>query len=166
MLIDAFQRENVTRLAKDSIFMMPHLGVLSQVHPQAASEVFDKDCMIYLGTCIAPVGTAKAGKPCLSYSVTLPGDEDIRVSLSVGEMKMHRLQVGATARIHLDPSRDFDVGKGRGVPMDATVQGGTAGLIIDCRGRPLTLPQDPAVRISMLKTWIEELGIYPSGALQ
>ena len=42
MLIDAFQPEGVTTLAKDSIFMMPHLGVLDQVHPQAAMDVFEK----------------------------------------------------------------------------------------------------------------------------
>ena len=63
MLVDAFLPEGVTRLAKDSIFMMPHLGVLSQVHSQAATEVFEKDCLIYLGTCIAPRGTAKLGRP-------------------------------------------------------------------------------------------------------
>src|SRR4029079_6564 len=50
MLIDAFEPEGVTTLAKDSIFMMPHLGVLAQVHPQAALEVFERDCLIYLGT--------------------------------------------------------------------------------------------------------------------
>ncbi len=50
LLIDAFQPEGFTTLAKDSIFMMPHLGVLAQVHPKAAMEVFERDCLIYLGT--------------------------------------------------------------------------------------------------------------------
>ncbi len=35
MLIDAFEPEGFTALAKDSIFMMPHLGVLAQVQPSA-----------------------------------------------------------------------------------------------------------------------------------
>ncbi|HUU45703.1 MAG TPA: glutamate mutase L, partial [Acidobacteriota bacterium] len=41
MLIDAFLPEGITRLAVDSIFMMPQLGVLAEVHPQAATEVFN-----------------------------------------------------------------------------------------------------------------------------
>ena len=45
MLIDAFLPEGVTRLAKDSIFMMPHLGVLSQTLPGAAATVFARDCL-------------------------------------------------------------------------------------------------------------------------
>ena len=81
MLIDGFHPEGITRLSKDSIFMMPHLGVLSQVHPRAATEVFEKDCLIYLGTCIAPVGTAKYGKPCLDYTVTFPGGEKEKGSI-------------------------------------------------------------------------------------
>ena len=61
MMIDAFEPEGFTELAKDSIFMMPHLGVLAQVHPQAALEVFERDCLIYLGTCVAAKGTGKPG---------------------------------------------------------------------------------------------------------
>jgi len=52
MLIDAFQPEGITKLAVDSIFMMPQLGVLSEVHAKAATEVFNKDCLIHLGTCV------------------------------------------------------------------------------------------------------------------
>ena len=59
MLIDAFLPEGVTRLAVDSIFMMPHLGVLLTVHEKSATEVFNKDCLVPLGTCIAPVGEGK-----------------------------------------------------------------------------------------------------------
>jgi hypothetical protein len=39
-----------TRLSVDSIFMMPHLGVLSTINEKAATDVFVRDCMIYLGT--------------------------------------------------------------------------------------------------------------------
>ncbi|GAH46233.1 unnamed protein product, partial [marine sediment metagenome] len=56
MAIDAFLPEGVTRIAVDSIFMMPHLGVLSTVHEESATEVFEKDCLLPLGHCIAPAG--------------------------------------------------------------------------------------------------------------
>ena len=38
MLIDAFEPQGVTKLAVDSIFMMPQLGVLAQELPEAAPE--------------------------------------------------------------------------------------------------------------------------------
>ena len=62
MLIDAFQPRGFTTLAKDSIFMMPHLGVLAQVHPKAATEVFEKDCLIYLGNVRRGGGRRQAGQ--------------------------------------------------------------------------------------------------------
>ena len=61
MMLDAFEPEGVTHLAVDSIFMMPQLGVLAQVNQEAATQVFERDCLIHLGSCIAPVGVAKPG---------------------------------------------------------------------------------------------------------
>jgi hypothetical protein len=71
MMVDAFLPEGITKLAVDSIFMMPQLGVLSTVHAKASLEVFEKDCLIHLGSCIAPVGQQKAGKSTLEYEIEM-----------------------------------------------------------------------------------------------
>lgn len=47
MMVDAFLPEGFTRLAVDSIFMMPHLGVLASVHPKAAMQVL-KEIVLFL----------------------------------------------------------------------------------------------------------------------
>lgn len=165
MLIDGFHPEGITTLAKDSIFMMPHLGVLSSVHTTAATEVFDKDCLIYIGTCIAPVGVTKPGKPCLTFSVELPGGETSEGSLNYGEMKKLNLDVGARAKVTVHPTKAFDVGKGRGVSVEREVHGGTAGIIFDGRGRPLSITQEPTQRVESLKSWMTALNVYPDTAL-
>jgi len=33
------------------------------------------------------------------------------------------------------------------------------GLIIDCRGRPLALPDDPSIRVQKLREWHTALGL-------
>src|SRR5437868_5191178 len=68
MMMAAYQPEGVTELAVDSIFMMPQLGILSTVLPEAATQVFDRDCLIRLGTVIAPVGTARPGEEIATVS--------------------------------------------------------------------------------------------------
>ncbi|RLC57178.1 MAG: methylaspartate mutase, partial [Candidatus Cloacimonadota bacterium] len=45
MMVDAFLPEGITRLAVESIFMMPRLGVLAEISEKAATEVFEKDCL-------------------------------------------------------------------------------------------------------------------------
>ena len=106
MLIDAFEPEGITELAKDSIFMMPHLGVLASVHPQAALEVFEKDCLISLGTCIAPKGQGKPGKPCFRYRIDGPNLQETG-ELMCGDVRLFPLSESQTARVVLEPSRGF-----------------------------------------------------------
>lgn len=136
MMIDAFEPEGITEIAKDSIFMMPHLGVLASVHPQAAIEVFERDCLIQLGTVIAPKGNAKPGKSCFRYNIvgkTLNQSGEI----FVGDFEVFELGLEETAKVELTPSRGFDLGNGPGNQVEATIRGGTVGLILDGRGRPI-----------------------------
>ncbi|NOX55504.1 MAG: methylaspartate mutase [Planctomycetes bacterium] len=160
MLIDAFQPEGFTTLAKDSIFMMPHLGVLAQVHAQAALEVFERDCLIYLGTCIAPRGTGKPGKPCFQYLVEAEGFRD-EGEMAFGELKRLPLEPDQTARVTVRPARGFDVGAGPGKELTREVKGGTVGLILDARGRPLQFGDDPAATRQQVAQWYAALDLYP-----
>ncbi|MDP7277285.1 MAG: glutamate mutase L [Planctomycetaceae bacterium] len=141
MLVDAFQPEGITTLAKDSIFMMPHLGVLAHVHPEAALQVFERDCLVYLGTCIAPAGTGKPGKRGVSFQISGEGiDESGEVEF--GQMQLLPLADGLLARAVIEPARGFDAGEGDGKPIEREIRGGTVGVILDGRGRPLKLPED------------------------
>jgi uncharacterized protein (TIGR01319 family) len=159
MLIDAFEPEGFTTLAKDSIFMMPHLGVLAEVHPQAALEVFEKDCLVYLGTCVAAKGTAKPGKDCFSYRIT---GKTLNESgtMHFGELKLFPLGEGETAKVSVEPTRSFDLGAGAGKPVEREVRGGTVGLILDARGRPLQLPQERSACRQSTTAWVKALDLY------
>ncbi len=159
MLIDAFEPEGITRLAKDSIFMMPHLGVLAEVHLQAALEVFERDCLIYLGTCVAPRGQGKPGALCFRYRLERAGAVDSG-EIPFGQWRWLALGLGETARMVIEPTRGFDVGAGKGRSVQCEVHGGTVGLILDARGRPLALPADPAQTRSLMKAWFEEANLY------
>jgi hypothetical protein len=172
MMIDAFLPEGITRLAVDSIFMMPQLGVLSTVHQQAATEVFNKDCLIHLGTCVAPAGDAKEGKEMLSYSIEFPDGRKEEGKLMYGEMKSFELgfdestNLPLKARAKLDPAGKLDLGEGSGKSIERNLSGGVVGIILDGRGRPFHLPTDDAKRVSKLIEWMTELDIYPKEALE
>ncbi|MCK4511207.1 glutamate mutase L, partial [bacterium] len=161
MLIDGFLPEGVTRLAVDSIFMMPQLGVLAEVHKQSATEVFDKDCLIHLGTLVAPVGTGQEGKPCIKFETTLPDGTSISDDIPFGEMKVYPLGIGETATAKVTPARGFDAGAGPGKPLEGTLSGGVVGLIVDTRGRPFVLPTDEGERVRKLNEWAAAFDAYP-----
>lgn len=161
MLIDAFEPAGVTRLAKDSIFMMPHLGVLAKVHPKAALDVFERDCLIELGACIAPSGRGRLGQVCLKYRFT--GDLAASGELRCGDVAKFPLGPGEWAEAELHPSREFDVGNGPGRSLTAKIAGGTVGVLLDGRGRPLAIPGDRAERVAALKRWHRTWGVVPDG---
>ncbi len=161
MMMDAYQPEGVTLLTVDSIFMMPQLGILSTVHPEAATQVFERDCLIYLGTCIAPVGVAKEGEPCVT--VQFQGKTE---AIPFGAIKVYPLGFKngedgdpETAEIVVTPAKNFDLGEGRGKELRRTVQGGVAGVIIDTRGRPLQIPTEDAARVAKMKQWLRAMNL-------
>ncbi|MCX6843964.1 MAG: glutamate mutase L [candidate division WOR-3 bacterium] len=162
MTMDAFQPEGVTRLTVDSIFMMPHLGVLTEVHPEAAYEVFEKDCLIHLGTCIAPVGSGKNGVKCVHVKVVKADGKEMAARVDFGDIAVLPLGVGESAKAIISPERGFDVGVGAGKAHEAQVEGGLVGVIIDCRGRPLVLPENDSTRMEALRKWAVQLNAYPA----
>lgn len=161
MTIDAFQPEGITRLAVDSIFMMPHLGVLSTVHEKSATEVFNKDCLIPLGFCIAPLGVGKEGQKVITIKLQRKDEKPKEVVVKFGEIKLLPLSQEEEAKIMLYPEKGFDVGEGRGKSLEATVFGGVVGLVIDCRGRPFNLPENKGKRMEKLNEWFAAMNLYP-----
>jgi len=160
MMIDAFLPEGVTQLAVDSIFMMPQLGVLSQVNKEAATQVFNRDCLIHLGTCIAPTGQAKKGSSCLEISVNMPSGI-VEDTIPAGELKLYKVGMDEVVQVKIQPNRHFDAGAGNGQVVETEVRGGVVGLVIDTRGRPLEMSADTAQSVEDLKTWLQTLDVYP-----
>ncbi len=161
MMIDSFEPEGVTQIAVDSIFMTPHLGVFSSVHEEAATVVFEKDCLIYLGTCIAPAGQLKPKKPVMRVEMQLPGGGSMNEELEAGEIR----RIEATHDDELTATftplqKQLDLGAGPGKPVSKTVRGGVAGIVIDTRGRPIQVPMDDT-RVPTLKRWVDAMGEYP-----
>lgn len=171
MLIDGFLPEGVTRLAVDSIFMMPQLGVLSTLHEKAATEVFNKDCLIHLGTCVAPVGEGKEGREVMSYKIELPDGRTEEGNIMFGQMKLIKLGFGEDglplrAKAEFNPTRGFDLGRGKGNKIEGMISGGITGIVLDGRGRPFKLPTDAKTRVEKLKKWMLEVEIYPKEELE
>jgi len=167
LLINAFLPEGVTRLAVDSIFMMPHLGVLSEISTKAATEVFRKDCMVYLGSCVAPVGKGKLGKPALTAKLQLPDGKTWEEEIPFGEVRLIPCGVGEVAKASLKAHGGLILDQNKNRELNVDLHGGIVGIVLDTRGRkPFELPTDKAQRIAMLKKWMREFKAYPEAILQ
>jgi hypothetical protein len=145
----------------DSIFMMPHLGVLSTIDEKAATDVFVRDCMVYLGTCVAPIGQGKDGERCADYEIAFPDGKVVKDQLAFGELRLFPLALNQKATIIMQPAKQVNLGAGPGTPVTREVQGGVVGLMLDGRGRPLQLPADQPARVAALTKWFKAVELYP-----
>ena len=160
MMLDAFQLEGLTEVAVDSIFMMPHLGVLSQIDEEAALEVLRESCLIMLGSVIAASGQRKRGKPCFTYEIHTDSDT-FEGEMKYGDLMRIPLAEDEKCRVEIEPERGIDVGAGRNRPLETECSGGQVGLILDARGRPLDLPEDESERRELVREWNRAVDVYP-----
>ncbi|MEF3280779.1 MAG: glutamate mutase L [Elusimicrobiota bacterium] len=160
LMTDSYQLEGITMLAVDSIFMMPHLGVLSQISEKAALDVFYNDCLIKLGTTIAPVGVAKEGELILEWEIKTKEGKVINGELRFGEIYLVELP-DDEAEIILKPMKGFNAGEGKNAKVKAKIQGGVGGILFDGRGRPLEISKSESKRIENLNKWLSKIKMYP-----
>jgi hypothetical protein len=169
-LLDALQPVGLTRLVIDWASIWPQLGAIATLLPLAASQVLERDAFRELGTIIAPIGEARDGEPALNLRIIRPGSaqgEEQVTELDVPAGVIQRLPLGLHehAIVEVRPSHLFDIGLGRkGLGGKAQVRGGSLGLVVDTRGRPLALPQDAQQRITKLQHWLENLISDVNGA--
>lgn len=154
MMLDAYEPEGVTMITVDSIFMMPHLGVLSEHFYEAAKQVFEYDCIVKCGHCVAPVGLAKPGETVLEVR-----GEGINETVKFGELKVIPCGRHEYKQVTLIPGKTLDIGAGKGKEMSVKLEGGTVGIMLDGRGRPFALPDDKAMRIQKLREWLQAMSL-------
>ncbi len=136
MMIDGFSLMGLTEIAVDSIFMMPHLGVLSSVHPEAAEEIFLNDCMVRICHSIVPVYKEKATKK-LNLARVFVNHKEVGIVI---KNKIQRVDIpeGQVCEIRVEPlQKSVDLGNGQGEKISKTITVAEYGLILDGRNRPI-----------------------------
>jgi hypothetical protein len=163
-------------LAVDGTLLVPALGNLARHQLGAASYIFDRDCLQWLGTAIVPIGQpadgrrSATGEGPTAVTVTMERQkgETVTVEVAYGTITVVALRPDQRAALTVKPAAGFSVGGGEPGKALKTergqeVKGGLVGLIIDARGRPIQLPADPNARRNALHKWWSALDAIPSG---
>ena len=99
--------------------------------------MFEKDCLIWLGTCVVAKGEGKAGKACFKYTIN---GKSLSKSgqMNCGELLLLLpLGAGEDARVIVEPNAvTIRAGQARRTPSEGRHSGPDPG----CHGRPLNLP--------------------------
>lgn len=159
IVLDALQPIGVSTLVLDVHGLSPALGSVAAVKPLAAVEALDSGGFVNLATVVTPVGPARSGDTMLKVKVTYDDESTLEVEVHQGDLEVLPLLPGQEAVLELQPARHIDVGLGGpGKSGKRHVSGGLVGLIVDARGRPLTLASEPEERHQQVRQWLWDVG--------
>jgi hypothetical protein len=161
MLLDALQPRGVTSMVLDRTMLISQLGAVATVAPIAAVQVNENDAVLHrLGTCVVPFGDLPRNQVAIRVGVEYSNGRQIVVEVMSGAIEVIPLRSNEQALLTLYPAPTVDVGLGPGERARAAeeIDGGLVGLIIDARGRPLSLPSDDTERRARLLQWMQILG--------
>jgi hypothetical protein len=155
-LLDAVQPVGIVRLLADVNGLMPALGAVGLIQPIAVVQVLEKGGLLSLGTAIVPSGSGVPGEPGLRLRLRHPAGGPLEVEVPYGELEVVPLPAGEEVPVALELASGLGLeGLEHGQVM---VTGGAVGLIVDLRGRPLHLPDDPEACAAQAQAWLARVG--------
>lgn len=160
-LLNALEPVGRTSMVLDRYGILQPAAVLSQHEPALVQDLLGTDGLEPLGTCIGLAGKAKDGEPALHVKM-LDGPEAGR-DFTVAAGTIHVLPVGAGQAVSLElrPLGRLSLGlrPGEGVRAER-LQGGSVGVVLDARPRPLVLPASASERAAKVASWMEAFHAY------
>lgn len=158
LLLDALQPVGITSIILDQNNLLPLLGAAAEFNQLLPVQVLESGAFTSLGTVVSVISPASYGLPVLRARLTYEDGTEAQVEVKFGGLEIVPLATGQTARLALQPLQRSDIGNGPGRNATVQVAGGVMGVVIDARGRPLTLPEDPVRRRELLKKWLWSVG--------
>lgn len=146
LLLDCVQPEGVGHLRWDALSLLAPLGAVAERAPDLAAGVLLADAARAFAAFVAPAGAARPGSTAVQLSATLDDQTSFRVEVPFGAVESVPASAGDVATVAIQPVGQANVGAGPGAGMRLSVEGLPLGLIVDARGRPLSVAGTPAER--------------------
>lgn len=150
ILINALTPSGEVDLAVDSMFIFPHLGVLSEVDPDLSMGLLRKFGMVRLGTLVAPAGTARPGSTVIEIEGGAGFQRTVAHKIRFGEFRIIPFQKNEKGVLKIKTRKLKKAAKRMTIDPDPGLSTHVPALIIDARGRPASdlrtsyLPDDYA----------------------
>jgi hypothetical protein len=160
MLLDALDVRGIFSVAADSLGLAPALGAVAVVNPEAAAQALESDGLVTWGTVFVPEIAARSGEPVvLNVRVQPARGGRLEADVKFGSLELIPLGEGEKAEVEIRGGRGVTWGgEIKGNMFKREVQGGTVGLMIDARGRPVPVLDNAERQRDKIQEWMWEAG--------
>jgi hypothetical protein len=158
LLLDAIQPTGLTTIILDKNDLLPLLGAAAARISILPVQVLESGAFQSLGTVISVIASAGYGSLVARARLTYEDGHEAQADVKYGSLELLPLANDQSAKLTLQPAHGADVGFGPGRSGTVRVRGGAMGVVLDGRGRPLILPDDPVRRCELVKKWLWTVG--------
>ncbi len=154
LLLDSIQPHGIASIYLDSHGILPVLGAIANENKILPVQIMESSAISLLARIFTINSNARYGTAIAKIGIEYEDGTSTTLTVSKGGIFRLPITIGQHAKITIQPLRPIDLDPfGRNLSKGMVVQGGLAGVIFDCRGRPITLPKDDARRRDQLKKW-------------
>lgn len=158
LVLDALQPVGITNIILDQNNLLPVLGAAAARNALLPVQVLESGAFVNLAAVVAPICEAEYGTVVMRVRLIQNDGTESQHDVKHGSLEILPLPGGQSARLQIKPLRRADVGFGPGRGGTIRVAGGVLGVVIDARGRPLSLPADAVRRRELIKKWLWTVG--------
>lgn len=162
MMLDSVLPTGFTQFALDRAGALPVLLLDKAI--EAGNPFVEQDVLLSLGVSISPTGRMAENRPALRLRAGMPSRSPEETFVNFGAMEVIPWEGGAGSTLEAWPATrlNLGVGRGRGAEPRANLFGGSLGLIVDARGRPIDLDANSDKRQAKILEWMQTTGAYPT----
>ncbi len=156
-LLDGLQPSGLTTIFIDPYGLMAALGAVAPSNSILPVQILESGAFQNLGAVICPVSDARPGTTILRARLVFEDGNETRLDVKQGSLVPLPVRHGQTARVYLEALHGTQIDPRRRTSGGFKIIGGVCGALIDARGRPLALPEDPGRRRESLLRWSQAI---------
>jgi len=155
MLLDAAEPLGVVRLWADRNSVLPQLGALAAINGDAAQSLLQGGALTQLGLAVCLDGATTPGGKAADIEMKLADGTVRRTIAAWGTLHLLHTAGLGPLELTLRPVRGVYVpGHDDSTAFTTTIEDGSLGVIIDCRGRPLADQLQPEHSYARMRAWM------------
>lgn len=162
MMLDSVLPTGFTQFALDRAGALPVLLLDKAI--EEGNPFIEQDVLLSLGVGISPAGRMAENRPALRLRTGAQSRAAEENLVNFGSVEVIPWEGGAGSMLEVWPATrlNLGVGRGRGAEPRANLFGGSLGLIVDARGRPIDLDANKDKRQAKILEWMQTTGAYPT----
>lgn len=154
LIADCVQPTGITQVKADPDGLIPALGVLARYNPQAVVQLLKGNNLDHLGTLVSFGGNVSEGKAAADLTITTDDGDEFEHTVEGGNVWSLPLPYGYALHVEIRCKGGATVnGKRR---LEVSLEGGSAGILFDARGRELDVGHTPEQRAERLPRWVQQ----------